>query len=361
MAANPSCRRLNNPFYNLHRLGIFFTASPRFADLLLVTGPVTYAMLGPLRATYEAMAEPRWVMAVGTCAVSGGIAEGGYACGHGLDGVIPVDVYLPGCPPNPGRDHAGAADVSRSRAATRERRPACRMTSWPPAFLAWLAAALIALTGRGVPLARVLLLLGCVAGIAAAILALPDGTSAVVLPTQLAGAAGLVSDEPRRAWLLGFGLAPAALACALATPAREGQAGWLFGAAISLIGALGVFGVRDGAGFLIAWEIMSFGGAMMILSEKLSADAGRPVLFMLGLLEVGAVALLVAILLLAVSGALFRLREHSATAAGDARRRRRWPPSASCWSSASAPSSACCRSTSGSRPPTAPAAARPAR
>jgi Ni,Fe-hydrogenase III small subunit/ferredoxin len=92
---------LNNPFYNLHRLGIFFTASPRFADLLLVTGPVTNAMLDPLRATYQAMAEPRWVLAVGTCAVSGGIAEGGYASGHGLDGVIPVDVYLPGCPPNP--------------------------------------------------------------------------------------------------------------------------------------------------------------------------------------------------------------------------------------------------------------------
>ena len=92
---------LNNPFYNLHRLGIFFTASPRFADCLLVTGPVTHAMLGPLRATYEAMAEPRWVVAVGTCAVSGGVAEGGYACGHGLEGVLPVDVYLPGCPPNP--------------------------------------------------------------------------------------------------------------------------------------------------------------------------------------------------------------------------------------------------------------------
>jgi Ni,Fe-hydrogenase III small subunit len=92
---------LNNPFYNLHRLGIFFTASPRFADLLLVTGPVTYAMQAPLQATYDAMPEPRWVMAIGTCAVSGGIAEGGYACGHGLEGVLPVDVYLPGCPPNP--------------------------------------------------------------------------------------------------------------------------------------------------------------------------------------------------------------------------------------------------------------------
>jgi Ni,Fe-hydrogenase III small subunit/Pyruvate/2-oxoacid:ferredoxin oxidoreductase delta subunit len=92
---------LNNPFYNLHRFGIFFTASPRFADLLLVTGPVTYAMRDPLRRTYEAMPEPRWVMAAGTCAVSGGMSGGGYACGNGLEGVVPVDLYLPGCPPNP--------------------------------------------------------------------------------------------------------------------------------------------------------------------------------------------------------------------------------------------------------------------
>ncbi len=154
-------------------------------------------------------------------------------------------------------------------------------------------------------LARALLCFGSVLGICATILALPNGTLAVVLPTQIAGAPISFQLTPDGAWLLGFGLVPAALACALATPARQGRAGWLFGAAMSLIGALGVFGVRDGAAFLIAWEIMSFGGAVMILSEKLSPDVGHPVLFMLGLLEIGAVALVVAVLLLAVAAHSF--------------------------------------------------------
>ncbi|MDF0490545.1 4Fe-4S binding protein [Sphingomonas sp. H39-1-10] len=92
---------LNNPIYNLHRLGIFFTPSPRFADLLLVTGPVTNAMIEPLKAAYEAMPEPRWVMATGTCAVSGALTGGGYAAQQGLGDILPVDVWLPGCPPNP--------------------------------------------------------------------------------------------------------------------------------------------------------------------------------------------------------------------------------------------------------------------
>lgn len=92
---------LNNPFYNLHRLGIFFTPSPRFADLLLVTGPVTKAMHEPLLKAYDAMPEPRFVMAMGTCAISGALVGGGYAAGNGLEEILPVDLYLPGSPPNP--------------------------------------------------------------------------------------------------------------------------------------------------------------------------------------------------------------------------------------------------------------------
>lgn len=92
---------LDNPFYNLHRLGIFFTPSPRFADLLMVTGPVTAPMHAPLLAAWEAMPEPRMVLATGTCAVSGAPMDGGYAGGSGLEDVLPVDVWLPGCPPNP--------------------------------------------------------------------------------------------------------------------------------------------------------------------------------------------------------------------------------------------------------------------
>ena len=93
---------LNNPFYNLHRLGIFFTPSPRFADLLLVTGPVTHANARALLAAYDAMPEPRWVMAVGNLrCVRRNPWRQTMLAATGLEGVLPVDLYLPGCPPNP--------------------------------------------------------------------------------------------------------------------------------------------------------------------------------------------------------------------------------------------------------------------
>jgi formate hydrogenlyase subunit 7 len=92
---------LNNPYYDIQRLGMFFTPSPRHADLLLVTGVVTRAMENPLRQTYEAMPDPRLVVAVGACACSGGVfGPSAYARG-GVGEVLPIDAYIPGCPPTP--------------------------------------------------------------------------------------------------------------------------------------------------------------------------------------------------------------------------------------------------------------------
>jgi Ni,Fe-hydrogenase III small subunit/formate hydrogenlyase subunit 6/NADH:ubiquinone oxidoreductase subunit I len=92
---------LNSPVYDIERFGIHFVASPRHADMLLVTGPVTRNMELALRKTYDAMPAPRLVVAVGACGCSGGIFGRNYASLGGVDQVIPVNVYIPGCPPNP--------------------------------------------------------------------------------------------------------------------------------------------------------------------------------------------------------------------------------------------------------------------
>lgn len=92
---------INNPIYDCERFGIHFTASPRFADMLLVTGPVTHNMEIALRRTYQATPSPKLVIAVGDCGCNGGIFGESYASLGGIDKVIPVDAVIPGCPPAP--------------------------------------------------------------------------------------------------------------------------------------------------------------------------------------------------------------------------------------------------------------------
>jgi Ni,Fe-hydrogenase III small subunit len=92
---------LGNAFYDLERLGLRFVASPRHADVLMVTGPVTKNMREALTRTYNATPDPKWVVAVGVCAVDGGLFAGSYAVAGGVKDVVPVDLTIPGCPPSP--------------------------------------------------------------------------------------------------------------------------------------------------------------------------------------------------------------------------------------------------------------------
>lgn len=107
---------LTSPVYDSERFGLHFVASPRHADLLLVTGPVTRNMAVPLRKTYEATPDPKLVVAVGDCAQSCGVFKGSYAVVGSVDQVIPVDVFVPGCPPEP-------ADILRGILAALDRKP----------------------------------------------------------------------------------------------------------------------------------------------------------------------------------------------------------------------------------------------
>jgi len=92
---------LNNAFYDVERFGLKFVASPRHADVLLVTGPVTRNMREALERTYAATPDPKWVVAVGDCALDGGLFSGSYGVVGGVSAVVPVDLYIRGCPPTP--------------------------------------------------------------------------------------------------------------------------------------------------------------------------------------------------------------------------------------------------------------------
>jgi Ni,Fe-hydrogenase III small subunit len=107
---------LTGPVYDSERFGIHFVASPRHADMLLVTGPVTRNMEVPLRKTYEATPNPKLVVAVGDCAQTCGVFKGSYAVAGSVDQIIPVDVFVAGCPPEP-------ADILRGILAALDRMP----------------------------------------------------------------------------------------------------------------------------------------------------------------------------------------------------------------------------------------------
>ncbi|QGM46528.1 NADH-quinone oxidoreductase subunit B family protein [Methylocystis heyeri] len=92
---------LGNAIYDIERFGLRFVASPRHADVLLVTGPVTKNMREALERTYNATPDPKWVVAVGDCALNGGVFAGSYACVGAVAEVIPVDLHIKGCPPDP--------------------------------------------------------------------------------------------------------------------------------------------------------------------------------------------------------------------------------------------------------------------
>jgi Ni,Fe-hydrogenase III small subunit len=92
---------LNNAYYDLERFGLRFVASPRHADVLLVTGPVTLNMKEALLRVLAATPSPKWVIAAGACAIDGGLFAGGYACLGGVGEAVPVDLTIPGCPPTP--------------------------------------------------------------------------------------------------------------------------------------------------------------------------------------------------------------------------------------------------------------------
>lgn len=98
---------VNNPIYDLERFGIRFVASPRHADVLLVSGPVTRNMREALYRTWDAMPDPKWVVACGACAIDGGLFKDSYAVTGGVSDVIPVDLHIPGCPPRPAELLAG--------------------------------------------------------------------------------------------------------------------------------------------------------------------------------------------------------------------------------------------------------------
>ncbi|MGB6132771.1 MAG: proton-conducting transporter membrane subunit [Acidobacteriaceae bacterium] len=167
--------------------------------------------------------------------------------------------------------------------------------------LLWAASAVLALIEPRGALARVGIAVGCAVGIATALKGFFWGSPVLSLGVHLSDTAVQFHLSNSALWLMFFGLVPALFAALLNNGSASGwpTRRWLAGFALTLLGAVGVLSLQDAISFLIAWEVMSLGGAAMILGEGISESSGRPILFMLSLLEVGAVAILLALLLIA--------------------------------------------------------------
>lgn len=164
----------------------------------------------------------------------------------------------------------------------------------------WALSFLAALLDPSAKLARIGIVLGCLCGIAACLTRAAHPLSVFLFGFRLSDTPVGFRLDTGGNWLLLFGLLPALFAAGLNTTASSRAANryWLAGLSMTLLGALGVFGLQDSMSFLIAWEVMSVGGAVMILGEGVSKHTGSPMLFMLALLEVGAVSILLVLLLL---------------------------------------------------------------
>ncbi|MGH8373318.1 MAG: proton-conducting transporter membrane subunit, partial [Gammaproteobacteria bacterium] len=164
-------------------------------------------------------------------------------------------------------------------------------------LICWCIAALVCLAGSSAAWGRLLLVLGCAAALLWCLISLPSGAA----PIDFAGGLGAghlgLDFAPSAIWLMLFGMVAALLACWLGSPLPD-RRGWVAGTTLAMIGALGVFFVSDAIAFLVAWEIMSLGGACMLLADRHNTSDGRRVLMMLGLLEVGSVSLVAAFLIL---------------------------------------------------------------
>lgn len=179
----------------------------------------------------------------------------------------------------------------------------------------WLLSLLFSLLNAAF-LSRIFILCGCIMGMLGNFFLLPEGSNTYLLPITLSGQPITFSLNGAALWLMGFGLLPAFFACGTSHTIQNKitQKYWLAGCSCALLGALGVFGLQDGISFFIAWELMSFGVAAMLLAENKNAKSGLSVLFMLSILEVGAIALILAFLLLSNQGANLAFSQFAAHA-----------------------------------------------